>query len=203
MSAALKLDLRMTPAQYFDFEEKSEVRHEYLNGEIIAMAGGTEAHSLVSSNTTRRLGNALEKRPCRVYESNMRVKIEATGLETYPDASVVCGHSKFEDLRRQALLNPLLIVEVLSESTETYDRGKKFWHYRHLESLQEYVLISQDMALVEIFSRTANDEWLLRTYDGLEAVARFDSLDVEIPLRDLYAKTPVMGVPLEEANDGT
>jgi Uma2 family endonuclease len=98
------------------------------------------------------------------------------------------------------LLNPLLIIEVLSESTETYDRGKKFWHYRQLASLQEYVLISQDMALVEIFSRQANDEWLMRTYDGLEAMVRFDSLDVEIPLRDLYAKTPVVGVPLEEAN---
>ena len=200
MSAALKLDLRMTPAQYSDFEEKSVVRHEYLNGEIIAMAGGTEAHSLVTGNAHGELRNALKNRPCRVYESNMRVKIEATGLENYPDASLVCGHSKFEDLRRQALLNPLLIIEVLSESTETYDRGKKFWHYRHLASLQEYVLISQDMALVEIFSRQTNDEWLLRTYDGLDAMVRFDSLDVEIPLRDLYAKTPVVGVPLEEAN---
>lgn len=89
---------------------------------------------------------------------------------------------------------------MLSESTETYDRGKKFWHYRHLASLQEYVLISQGMALVEIFSRTANDEWLLRTYDGLDAMVRFDSLEVEVPLRDLYAKTPVVGVPLEEVN---
>ena len=198
MSAALKLDLQMTPAQYFDFEEKSEIRHEYLNGDIIAMAGGSEAHSLVTANTIRKLGNALESRPCRVYESNMRVKISASGLETYPDASVVCGHSTFEDLRRQALLNPLLIIEVLSESTETYDRGKKFWHYRQLPSLQEYVLISQDSALVEIFSRQASDEWLLRTYEGLETKVRFDCLDVEILMRDLYAKTPVVGVSLDE-----
>ena len=188
----------MTPAQYFDFEEKSEIRHEYLNGDIIAMAGGSEAHSLVTGNAHGELRNALKNRPCRVYESNMRVKISASGLETYPDASVVCGHSKFEDLRRQALLNPLLIVEVLSESTETYDRGKKFWHYRQLPSLQEYVLISQDSALVEIFSRQASDEWLLRTYEGLETKVRFACLDVEILMRDLYAKTPVVGVSLDE-----
>jgi Uma2 family endonuclease len=198
MSAALKLDVKMTPAQYFDFEEKSEVRHEFLNGDIIAMAGGSEAHSLVTGNAHGELRNALKNRPCRVYESNMRVKISASGLETYPDASVVCGPSKFEDLRRQALLNPLLIIEVLSDSTETYDRGKKFWHYRQLPSLQEYVLISQDMALVEIFSRQANDEWLLRTYEGLETKVRFDCLDIEILMRDLYAKTPVVGVILEE-----
>lgn len=197
MTAALKLDLRMTREQYYDFEEKSDTRHEYLDGEVIAMAGGTDSHSLVTGNAHGELRNALIARPRRVYESNMRVKIEETGLETYPDASVVCGNSKFQDLRRQALLNPLLIIEVLSDSTETYDRGKKFWHYRHLPSLQEYVLIAQDEPLVEVFHRQADGQWLLRTFEGLDAMVHFESIDVDVPMRDLYAKTPVVGVPLE------
>jgi len=198
MSAALKLDLRMSPEEFYAFEEKAEVRHEFFKGEVIAMAGGTDVHSLLSSNAIRKVGNALEKRPCRVFESNMRVKIEATGLETYPDASVVCGPPKFQDLRRQSLLNPLLIIEVLSDSTETYDRGKKFWHYRHLPSLQEYVLIAQDELRVEVFARQPSGDWLLRAYDGPEAVVRFECLDIEIAMSDLYAKTPLMGVHPDE-----
>ncbi|MDZ4287434.1 MAG: Uma2 family endonuclease [Prosthecobacter sp.] len=198
MSAALKLDLRMTPEEFAAFEEKSDVRHEYLNGDIIAMAGGTEVHSLISCNASGELWSALKKRPCRVYESNMRIKIEATGSETYPDCSVVCGTSKFEDLRRQTLLNPLLIIEVLSESTEIYDRGKKFWNYRHIPSLQEYVLITPTEALIEVFTRQPTDEWLMRVYEGLQAQVRLDSLDLILPIASFYAKTPVVGVPLEE-----
>lgn len=203
MSALLKADAtallrpRMTPAEYAEFEAQSAERHEYLNGEVIAMAGGTEVHSLISSNAIRKLGNALERRPCRVYEGNMRVKIEATGLETYPDVSVVCGPSKFEDLRRLSLLNPLLIIEVLSESTEMYDRGKKFWHYRHLASLKEYVLITPTEPLVEVFRRMPDDTWLLTTYEGLDAQITLESLQITLPLADFYAKTPVVGVPLE------
>ncbi len=197
MSAADKLDLLMTPEEYAAFEEKADERHEFFNGEIFAMAGGSETHSLLTANVLRRLGNALDKRPCRVYESNMRVKVEATGLETYLDASVVCGPSKFHDLTRQALLNPLLLVEVLSESTETYDRGKKFWHYRQIPSLREYVLVSQTGPLVEVFTRQADNQWLLRPCEGLEAVLWLESVEAEIPMRDVYDKTPVMREPVE------
>jgi Uma2 family endonuclease len=203
MSAALKLDRRMTPEEFAAFEETSDIRHEYLNGDVIAMAGGTEVHSLVSCNATRALGNALQRRPCRVYESNMRIKIEATGAETYPDCSVVCGTSKFEDLRRQTLLNPLLILEVLSETTEIYDRGKKFFNYRHISSLQEYVLVTPTEPLVEVFTRQPNDEWLMRVYEDLEDHVRFDSLGLSLPLTAFYEKTPVLGVPLgDEAGPG-
>ncbi len=199
MSAAEKLDLLMTREEYAVFEAGADRRHEFFQGTVVAMAGGSEGHSLLTANVIRRLGNAFDARPCRVYDSNMRVRIESTGLETYPDASVVCGPSKFADLSRQALLNPVMLMEVLSPGTEDYDRGKKFWHYRHLESLKIYVLVSQSEPLVEVFiRRTGNDaEWLLRTFQGIDSVMKLDPLDVSIPLRDIYAKTSVEGAETE------
>ena len=184
---------KMTDEEFLAFEQASDVRHEFFQGEVFAMAGGNASHSLVKANAIGLLQSALRKRPCRVYDSDMMVTVRATGLRTYPDLSVACGRSKFQDLRELELLNPILIVEVLSDATAAYDRGKKFWHYRQLESLEEYVLVSTDEPLVEVYQRSADGAWTLRAYDGLMAAAKLDSLELSLPLSEIYAKTGLSG----------
>src|SRR5687768_7892266 len=135
---------KWTPESYLEFERASDERHEYLNGEVFLLAGASNNHNLVQGNTYATLHSQLRKHPCLVYPSDMRLKVSQTGLYTYPDIMVVCGTPQLEDKHQDILLNPTLIVEVLSPSTERFDRGKKFQHYREIESLQEYVLIAQD-----------------------------------------------------------
>ena len=175
MSSATKR--QFTPQEYLSLERKSPTRNEYFRGEIFAMAGTSREHSLIAVNLTRRIGNQLEDRPCEVYASDMRVLVDATGLYTYPDVVVVCGEPEFLDREVDTLLNPTVIFEVLSESTEAYDRGVKFGHYRRIPSLREYVLVSQDRMLVERYTRQGND-WLLSelTGGGSGPAAGFDRL---------------------------
>lgn len=180
---------KMTPQEYLVMERQNEYKSEYLNGEIFAMAGASEAHNLVSTNVLREFSTHLKKRPCRVYPGDMRVRIPQTGLYTYPDVTVVCGKPEFEDERRDTLLNPTLIVEVLSPSTEAYDRGAKFGHYRKLESLQEYVLISQEKPLIEKYLRqTGMPFWVLSEAEGLDAALEFSSIDCRLELAEVYEK---------------
>jgi Uma2 family endonuclease len=183
----------MTAEEFMEFEAKASEKHEFHAGEIVAMAGGNFRHSVVKGNVNRLLGNALLKRPCRVADSDMMVTVRATDTKFYPDSAIVCGRPKFQDLRELELLNPLVIVEVLLEATAAYDRGKKFWHYRQLESLEEYVLVSTDEPLVEVYRRAEGGEWVLRTFDRLDASARLQALEVDLPLREVYAKTAVAG----------
>ncbi len=185
----------LSPEEYFALERESEIRHEYFDGEIFAMAGGTFAHSLLIGNLARELGNALKGRPCFVFPVDMRVQLAADRRYTYPDVTVVCGEPRFETGRRDTLLNPLLIFEVLSESTERYDRGAKFGFYRALPTLSDYLLVSQDQALVEHFHRAADDSWVLRTFssgDRLELL----SLGVALAVDEIYDK--VLDEPLAE-----
>lgn len=139
----------LTPAEYLALERQAEVRSEYFQGEAFAMAGGSQRHNLIVANLLRLLGNQLVSRDCNVYPSDMRVKIEALGKYTYPDVAVACGENRFEDEHRDVLLNPVVLFEVLSQSTEAYDRGKKFEHDQALDSLREYLLVSQDACRVE------------------------------------------------------
>src|SRR5687768_7010868 len=141
--AELALKTKMTPEEYLAFERASQEKHEYVNGEVFAMSGGTIEHSLISGNIVRELGVALRHKPCDVLNADMRVKIEATGSYLYPDASVVCGGARLADGKRDNLLNPQVVFEVLSRSSEEYDRGVKFAQYRTLPSLADYVLVSQ------------------------------------------------------------
>ena len=166
-SAALKT--RYTPEQYLSMERQASFKSEYENGFITAMAGATKKHNQLAGNLYRKLGDQLEDRACAVYISDMRVRVSPTGLYTYPDVVAVCGEAQYLDDESDTLLNPTMIVEVLSPSTELYDRGGKFWHYRHLTSLKEYVLISQDQMLVERFSRQG-DAWLLTEYQNLDDI---------------------------------
>ena len=180
---------RYTVSEYLAFERSAHERHEYRNGEILAMTGGSYRHSLILANLIGELRNALKGKPCRALESNLRVRIPRTPLYTYPDASVICGEPQIDpnDDGLETVTNPRVILEVLSPSTEAYDRGEKFTRYRQLESLEEYVLISQDVPRVEVFFRQADGTWLFSAFSGLEARAKLAGLGIEIPLAEIYA----------------
>jgi Uma2 family endonuclease len=151
------------------------------------MSGGTREHSLIAVNIARELSLALEDRPCEVHASDMRIKIQATGRYVYPDVSVVCGSPVWEDATRDTLLNPVVIIEVLSDSSEAYDRGDKFAQYRSIESLKEYVLASQKEARIEHFRRLPDGSWLLRIFQRGDRVG-LDSLGVELSVDRAYLK---------------
>lgn len=185
--AAPLLQRRYTPAEYLAYEREAETKHEYIAGQILAMSGGSRAHARISMNLAQALGPLLRDRPCATYGSDLRVKVPARGMYTYPDVSVVCGEEQFDDAQADTLLNPTLIVEVLSRSTEAYDRGVKFEYYRTIPSLQEYLLISQDRILVEHFAR-AGDTWVLTTISDLNAVVRLPAIGCTLALAEIYRK---------------
>jgi Uma2 family endonuclease len=176
----------LSPQEYLARERAADFRSEYYRGEMFAMAGARWAHTRIKDNVGRYAGNRLENTPCQVVTSDLRVKVSATGLYTYPDALVVCDEPQFEDAVQDTLLNPRTIIEVLSESTEKYDRGVKFEHYQRVLSVQEYVLISQDRPLVERYVRHADGSWLYSSFDGLAETFAFASVPVQIPLAEIY-----------------
>ncbi|MFV8755633.1 Uma2 family endonuclease [Nannocystaceae bacterium ST9] len=155
------LPKRMSHAAYLEAEQRSDIRHEYLRGEVYAMAGGTPEHSALAMAVGAALTTALAGRRCRVFGSDLRVRIESTDLTTYPDLTVICGSFESSADDPNAATNPILIVEVLSDSTEAYDRGEKFAHYRRLPSLREYVLVSQREPRIEAYRKNAAGEWVL------------------------------------------
>jgi Uma2 family endonuclease len=178
---------RYTPKEYLALERKAEHRSEYLSGQIYAMTGASREHNRIAVNLTRELSTALRGRPCEVFASDMRVKVSPTGLYTYPDVVVVCGEARFEDREVDTLLNPTLIVEVLSDSTEAYDRGQKFAHYRRLETLSDYVLIAQDRVLVEHFVRDG-ERWIMREIREPDGWLVLEAIGCEVSLRDIYER---------------
>jgi Uma2 family endonuclease len=157
----------LSSAEYLAFERQSESKHEYFRGELFAMSGASQSHVTIFMNTSHLLVGQLKGRSCRAFGADMRVKVSPTGLYTYPDLVVVCGRPRFADKELDTLLNPTVIVEILSKSTEAYDRGEKFAHYRTLDTLTDYLLISQDRALIEHFTRQADGGWLLTESAGL------------------------------------
>jgi Uma2 family endonuclease len=177
-----------SPEDYLALERSAEFKSEYFDGEIFAMAGASEPHNLIVANTLSEIRQQLKKRPCRAYANDMRVKVSSTGLFTYPDVVVVCGQAQFDDSHLDTLLNPILIIEVLSDSTEACDRGRKFEHYRKLESLAEYVLIAQQRPHVESYRRQPDRRWMLTESDGLESSLRLDAIDCELALAEIYDK---------------
>ena len=178
----------LTPAQYLEIERKAEYKSEYFNGEMFAMAGAKEAHNLVVINTGAALHRQFRSRPCRVYPGDMRVHVPATGLFTYPDVIAVCGEPRFLDDQRDTLLNPGLIVEVLSPSTEAYDRGRKFEQYKSIESLREYLLVASDRVHADLYTRQADGRWMLTSADTLESALTLESVGAQLTLVDLYEK---------------
>lgn len=177
---------KITPEEYLEFEKKSELKHEYFDGEIFAMVGARKNHNRISSNVSRILGNQLLERPCDVFSSDMRVKIEAIKKYTYPDILVTCDKIEFLEDELDSLLNPVVIIEILSDSTESYDRGLKFTHYRLIESLQEYILISQYHCQVEKFKRDEGGIWLYSSVEEMENSLKIDSIKCELHLSEIY-----------------
>lgn len=178
----------LSPQEYLALERSAEYKSEYLNGEMIAMSGASREHVLIVLNLASGLKRQLQQRPCEIYVNDLRVQVSATGLYTYPDVAVVCEEPRFEDEHRDTLLNPILIVEVLSPSTESYDRGRKFEQYRTLESLQEYLLVSQDRPRVEQFIRQDGNVWLFKDIAGLGQVVSLASVACGIGLAEIYDK---------------
>ena len=176
----------MTYAEYLTAEAVSEVRHEFLNGEVWAMAGGTPEHAALAAALIGELAAALRGKPCRVYTSDLRVRVLATGLSTYADVSVVCGSVEMAPEDPDAITNPVVVAEVLSDSTEAYDRGAKAAHYRRLASLQEYVLVSQAEPLIEVYRRTQAGRWeLLEGRPG--DLVELRSLGINLDVAAVYA----------------
>jgi Uma2 family endonuclease len=175
----------MTYAEYLDLERASEVKHEYLRGEVFAMAGGTPEHSRLAANVIRELGSALRDRPCIVFTSDARIRIVATDRATYPDVSVVCDRIEPAADDPDAITNPVVIVEVLSDATEADDRGEKFAHYRRLPSLREYVLVSQRAARIEVYRRQPDQRWMLGEAGAGQTVA-LESLGVAVAVDEVY-----------------
>ncbi len=174
--------------EYLAQERSSEEKYEYYGGEVFAMAGASEKHNLIVTNVLSELRSQLKKRPCRVYPSDMRLKIEATGLYTYPDVMVLCGEREFGDDNLDTLLNPDVIIEVLSDSTESYDRGKKFWNYRTLESLKAYVMISQNSRRMEKYSRNKDGSWTFTEADDDHPLIVLESIGCNLEIAEVYDK---------------
>ena len=175
----------LTPEEYLRIERAATYRSEFYRGEMFAMAGGSPKHSMIKTNLSGSLWSHLRGRPCVPYDSDLRIKCP-TGLYTYPDASVICDELEFDDNHKDTVLNPTLLVEVLSKSTEAYDRGKKFDHYRTIKSLREYVLVSQDEPTIQRFLRNDDGTWTLTAVTGIEQSLKLLSIGVELPLAEVF-----------------
>jgi Uma2 family endonuclease len=182
--------VRLTPEEYLERERRAERKSEYLAGEVFAMAGAGRRHVLAVTNLARELSSRLRDVRCEVYSTDMRLRVSPAGLYTYPDVMVVCGEPRFADDQRDTLLNPVVIIEVLSESTKDYDRGEKFRQYRSLPSLAEYVVVAQDAAHVEHWARRPDGTWVLTETDELAGAVRLESIGVTVPMAEIYLKVP-------------
>ncbi len=192
----------ITAADYLALERRAETKSEYLNGHIYAMSGASRSHNRITFNLARRIGNQLAGSRCEGYVNDMRlagsrcegyvndmrVKVSPTGLYTYPDVIIICGEPRFEDADVDTLLNPKVIIEVLSNTTEAYDRGDKFAHYRALESLTDYLLVAQNEPRMEHFARQADRSWRYFVADGLEAEIEIATIDCVLQLAEVYER---------------
>jgi Uma2 family endonuclease len=178
----------VNPEEYLALERKAEFKSEYMDGVVYAFAGGSPRHNLIVANIVTILVTQLKGRPCRAYPSDLKVRTPNAKRFFYPDVSVVCGDDELADDEQDVILNPTLIVEVSSESTAAFDRGKKFLSYQQIGSLREYLLVSQDEILVEGYARQGNDKWLYTKVSGLEGTLTLPSIECTLSLKDVYDK---------------
>jgi len=179
----------VTPEEYLAQERLAERKSEYFQGEIFAMAGASPRHVSIVTNVVIELGQQLRRKPCRVYSSDLRLRVTSAGLYTYPDVMVVCGEPQFAEDQKDTLLNPVLIIEVLSELTRDYDRGRKFQHYRTLPSLIEFLTIEQDQPHIEHWTRKRENHWDFVEFDDLAQSIELTSIGCTLPLTEVYDKT--------------
>lgn len=182
---------RLTPEEYLAIERAAEFRSEYYDGVMYAMAGASYIHNIIVGNLAGELRSALRKRGCFVVSNDLRLRVRPGRVYTYPDIIAGCDPPRFADDQKDTLLNPALVIEVLSPSTEANDRGYKFAQYRQIEFLREYVLVSQTEPRIERFVRQADGRWVLTEHVGLDAICRFESVDCEVPLADIYENVTI------------
>jgi len=182
-----------TPEEYLTIEREAEFKSEYFDGEMFAMTGASRKHNLIAVNVVANLYNQLKKTHCEVYTNDMRVKVSPTGLYTYPDIVIVCDTPQFEDSESDTLINPLVIIEILSPSTESYDRGKKFENYRTLPSLAEYIMIAQNRRYIEHYIRKSDNTWLFSETRDMADEVQIASVECVLSLEEMYAKVPELG----------
>src|SRR2546421_282150 len=180
MMGLIKQIRRYTPAEYYALEREADYKSDYYNGEIFAMAGGTERHSLICTNISGELRHRLKGKSCIAFESNLRLKVNATGLRTYPDVSVYCGERERDpdDPDAETLTNPTVLFEVLSPSTEAYDRTVKAPHFRRIESLQTLVLVRQEKPYAEVYHRRSDGSWSFHEAEGIDAVLQLPAIQI-------------------------
>lgn len=188
----------VTPEEYLEIERKAEFKSEYINGVMVAMSGASLPHVVITGSAYRALADQLDDGPCQVFNSDLRVDAPAPNAYFYPDLSVCCGEPELSDEHLDALLNPVLIVEVLSPSTEAYNRGKKFKHYQTIPSLKEYLLLSSQSVGADLFTRQADGKWLITSWDKLTDIVELQSIGCRLPLAKVYqrvkfADTPAVG----------
>lgn len=181
-------DVRLTPEEYLRIERAAEWKSEYIDGEMFAMSGASLRHTIITSNLVRELGNQLRNGPCTVSSSDLRVATDRRRHYTYPDVVVVCDPPQYVDGQLDTVTNPTLIAEVLSDSTEKYDRGGKFERYRAVPSLSDYLLVAQDRVHVELFSRQSDGRWSLRDWNDPEAGIDIESIHCRLKVAEVYAK---------------
>lgn len=189
-----------TVAEYLEIQESSEEKLEFRNGEIVAMAGGTGNHSLISTSITTALDNAIDKnkKNCIVFNSDIKIKIDKHNCFVFPDSAVVCGDVEYDNENETILKNPILLIEVLSKTSKNYDKGEKFEYYRSLPSFKEYMIIYQTMPKVQTWYREANDLWRIGNAEGLDAVIKLHSIGIEVALKDIYKR--IRSFPEEVTN---
>lgn len=185
---------RYTYDAYLEYESSSNVKHEFLDGEIYAMAGGTIEHAVLAANVIASLSPQLRGTPCVAATSDLKVRVLATGLATYPDVTVICGTPERDPKSRDVVLNPTLVVEVLSDSTEEWDRGDKLEHYKRIPSLRECVLVSHREKRIEVLTRTADGTWVVQTA-GSGGSALLASVGATLPVEDIYGNVTLAGSP--------
>lgn len=186
---------RLTPMEYLAIERAARTKSEFYDGEMFAMAGGTATHSLIGTNLAGEFRSLLRGKKCVPYNADLRIQVQSTGLFTYPDLSVICGPLQFTD-GEDTVTNPSVLVEVLSPSTEAYDRGQKFLQYRQIPTLREYLLVNQHEPLLELFIRQEGSIWLLREAAGLDARLEIPSLQIAVSLAEIYANVEFPPQPL-------
>jgi Uma2 family endonuclease len=185
----------LTPEEYLEIERQAEYKSEYCQGGMFAMAGASFTHNLLVGNILFGIRQGLGSRPCSVLPGDMRVRVSPTGLYTYPDVVVACGQPQFPDEQKDTLLNPSLLVEVLSPSTEAYDRGRKFDHYQSIESLGQYLLVATDRIHADLFTRQAGGPWLFTSASRMEDSLDLQSVGCRLTLADLYEKVELSESP--------
>ena len=179
---------KLTPEQYLEIERKAEFKSEFYRGEMFAMSGASREHNLIANNIGGEARGRLRGTPCEVYGSDMRVRVDRTGLYVYPDVVIACGEPRFVDEHVDTLVNPRVLFEILSDSTEKYDRSTKMSQYMQIDSLQEYVLVSQSQQRVEVYQRRSDGKWNYSDASGLAASITLESVGITLPLSEIYLR---------------